>query len=60
MAYSKARIPTEVYHLTKRENLDSILADKRIQRFGESKCYFRLDMDIQQQHAIANGSVLLL
>ena len=33
MAYSKARIPTEVYHLTKWENLESILTDKRIQRY---------------------------
>ena len=40
MAYSKARIPTEVYHLTKRENLDSILADKRIRRFGDTECWF--------------------
>lgn len=40
MAYSKARIPTEVYHLTKRENLDSILSDKRIRRFGDTECWF--------------------
>ena len=40
MAYSKARIPTEVYHLTKRENLESILADKRIRRFGDTECWF--------------------
>lgn len=40
MAYSKARIPTEVYHLTKRENLDSILAEKRIRRFGDTECWF--------------------
>ena len=40
MAYSKARIPTEVYHLTKRENLESISADKRIRRFGDTECWF--------------------
>ena len=40
MAYSKARIPTEVYHLTKRENVESILADKRIRRFGDTECWF--------------------
>lgn len=40
MAYVKARIPAEVYHLTKRENLDSILSDKRIRRFGDTECWF--------------------
>lgn len=40
MAYSKVRIPTEVYHLTKRENLESISADKRIRRFGDTECWF--------------------
>ena len=40
MAYVKARIPTEVYHLTKRENLDSILRDKRIRRFRDTECWF--------------------
>lgn len=40
MAYTKARIPTEVYHLTKKENLSSIVADKRIRRFGDTECWF--------------------
>ena len=40
MAYVKARIPTEVYHLTRRENVDSIRADKRIRRFGDTECWF--------------------
>lgn len=40
MAYVKARIPTEVYHLTKRENLASIMADKQIRRFGDTECWF--------------------
>ena len=40
MAYGKARIPTEVYHLTRRENVDSIRADKRIRRFGDTECWF--------------------
>lgn len=44
MSYSKARIPTEVYHLTKKENLDSILADKRIRRFGDTECWFCRDI----------------
>lgn len=40
MAYVKTRIPTEVYHLTKWENLSSIVADKRIRRFGDAECWF--------------------
>lgn len=40
MAYIKARIPMEVYHLTRRENIDSIRADKRIRRFGDTECWF--------------------
>lgn len=40
MAYVKARIPTEVYHLTRRENVDSIQADRRIRRFGDTECWF--------------------
>lgn len=40
MAYTKARIPTEVYHLPKKENLCSIVADKRIRRFGDTECWF--------------------
>ena len=30
----------EVYHLTRRENIDSIRADKRIRRFGDTECWF--------------------
>lgn len=40
MAYVKARIPTEVYHLTRRENVEGISADKRIRRFGDTECWF--------------------
>lgn len=40
MSYVKARIPTEVYHLTRRENVDSIRAEKRIRRFGDTECWF--------------------
>lgn len=40
MAYVKTRIPTEVYHLTRRENVDSIRSDKRIRRFGDTECWF--------------------
>lgn len=49
MAYTKARIPTEVYHLTKKENLSSIVADKRIRRFGDTECWFcRTPEDMQR------------
>ena len=40
MAYVKAKIPTEVYHLTKRENVDRIRSEKRIRRFGDTECWF--------------------
>lgn len=40
MSYVKARIPTEVYHLTRRENIDSIRDEKRIRRFGDTECWF--------------------
>ena len=40
MPYAKARIPTEVYHLTKKEHLSSIVTDKRIRRFGDAECWF--------------------
>ena len=40
MAYVKVGIPTEVYHLTKRENIADIEADKRIRRFGDTECWF--------------------
>lgn len=40
MPYVKAEIPTEVYHLTKRENVKSIQSEKRIRRFGNTECWF--------------------
>jgi len=40
MAYSKVSIPTEVYHFTRKENLEQILADRRIRRFGDTECWF--------------------
>ena len=40
MGYVKANIPSEVYHLTKRANLPSILSDKKIKRMGDSECWF--------------------
>lgn len=40
MAYSKVSIPSEVYHFIRKENLDQILADKRIRRFGDTEAGF--------------------
>lgn len=40
MAYVKVRPPAEVYHLTKKEHLDSILDDGVIRRFDDTECWF--------------------
>ena len=40
MAYVKAPIPSEVYHLTQMEKLDDILDDGKIRRFGDTECWF--------------------
>ena len=40
MAYVKAPIPSEVYHLTKKANLESILDDGTIRRFDDTECWF--------------------
>ena len=40
MAYVKVRPPVEVYHLTKKEHLDSILDDGVIRRFDDTECWF--------------------
>ena len=41
MAYvSLAETPTELYHYTKRENLEKILGDGRIRRFGDRETWF--------------------
>lgn len=39
MAYVKAPIPSEVYHLTTKEHLPDILDDGQIRRFGDSECW---------------------
>lgn len=38
--YVKAPIPSEVYHLTRRDKMEDILADGRIRRFDDTKCWF--------------------
>lgn len=40
MAYVKAPIPAEVYHLTPMDKLDDILNDGKIWRFGDTECWF--------------------
>ena len=40
MAYVKAPIPSEVYHLTQVDKLDDILDDGKIRRFGDTECWF--------------------
>ena len=40
MAYVKAPIPSEVYHLTQMDKLDDILNDGKIRRFGDTECWF--------------------
>ena len=38
--YVKAPIPSEVYHLTRRDKMEDILADGRIRRFDDTECWF--------------------
>lgn len=46
MAYvSLADTPTELYHYTKRENLEKILDDGRIRRFGDRETWFCQSLD---------------
>ena len=40
MAYVKVRPPAEVYHLTKKDNLNRILDDGQIRRFWDTECWF--------------------
>ena len=44
MAYVKENAPAKVYHLTKKEKLDSILEAGRIRRFGDRECWFCTDL----------------
>lgn len=44
MAYVKEHAPSEVYHLTKKENLNSILEGGMIRRFGDTECWFCADL----------------
>lgn len=44
MAYVKEHAPSEVYHLAKKENLNSILDDGMIRRFSDTECWFCVDL----------------
>ena len=44
MAYVKEHAPSEVYHLAKKENLNSILDDGMIRRFSDTECWFCADL----------------
>ena len=50
MAYVKAPIPSEVYHLTKKANLESILDDGAIRRFDDTECWFCESLSEAPQH----------
>lgn len=45
MAYQKVPRPSTVYHLTKKEHLDSILDDGVIRRFNDTECWFCESLD---------------
>ena len=40
MGYVNAKAPKEVYHLTPKKNLPSILNEKVIKRFSDKECWF--------------------
>ena len=50
MGYIRANIPSVVFHLTKRSNLQSILNDKTIKRMGDSECWFCESMDNMKKY----------
>ena len=45
MAYQKVPRPSTVYHMTKKEHLDSILDDGVIRRFDDTECWFCESLD---------------
>lgn len=56
MAYVKEHAPSEVYHLTKKENLNSILEDGMIRRFSDTECWFCADL--QKMRAYMEQTVM--
>ena len=57
MAYQKVPRPSTVYHLTKKEHLDSILDDGVIRRFDDTECWFCESLD--KMKAYMGQTVLL-
>ena len=45
MAYQKVSRPSTVYHLTKKEHLNSILDDGVIRHFDDTECWFCESLD---------------
>ena len=45
MAYVKVRPPVKIYHLTGKDNLNSILDDSVIRRFNDTECWFCESLD---------------
>lgn len=45
MAYVKVRPPVKIYHLTGKDNLNSILDDGVIRRFNDTECWFCESLD---------------
>ena len=56
MAYVKEHAPSEVYHLAKKENLNSILDDGMIRRFSDTECWFCADL--QKMRAYMEQTVM--
>lgn len=56
MAYVKEHAPSEVYHLAKQENLNSILDDGMIRRFSDTECWFCADL--QKMRAYMEQTVM--
>ena len=56
MAYVKEHAPSEVYHLAKKENLNSILEDGVIRRFSDTECWFCADL--QKMRAYMEQTVM--
>ena len=57
--YVKAPIPSEVYHLTKKANLESILDDGAIRRFDDTECWFCESLAKMRANSPLRGQAVL-
>ena len=57
--YVKAPIPSEVYHLTKKANLESILDDGAIRRFDDTECWFCESLAKMKAYSSLRGQAVL-